>query len=109
MEVSMAEQPISQAVEQAQPREDVVKPPAPKWAYKIVNPTMAALLRSPLHRILSNDLMLLTFHGRKSGKRYTTPVGYMQEGNRLYFFSHAGWWKNLLGRPVTVRLRGKDV
>jgi hypothetical protein len=105
----MAEQHITETPQRVQPREDVVKPPIPKWAYRIVNPTMAALLRSPLHRLLSNALMLLTFQGWKSGKRYTIPVGYMQEGNRLYIFSHAGWWKNLPGRQVVVRLRGKDV
>lgn len=92
-----------------QPAEDAIKPPLPKWAYAIVNPAMAAILRSPLHRPLSNALMLLTFHGRKSGKRYTIPVGYLEQGNRLYIFCHAGWWKNLPGQRVTVRLRGKDV
>ena len=105
----MAEQPIIQSSDQAQAQDDVVKPPIPKWAYTIVNPTMAAILRSPMHRILSNSLMLLTFQGRKSGKRYTIPVGYMQQGNRLYIFSHAGWWKNLPGQQITLRLRGKDV
>ena len=105
----MAEQRVAQPPAPAEPQEDVVKPPLPKWAYKIANPVMGALLRSPLHRLLSNGLMLLSFQGRKTGKRFTIPVGYLQQGNRLYIFSHSGWWKNLLGRPVTVRLRGKDV
>ncbi|MBA3947169.1 MAG: nitroreductase family deazaflavin-dependent oxidoreductase, partial [Herpetosiphonaceae bacterium] len=54
-------------------------------------------------------LMLLTFRGRKSGKRYTIPVGYMQKGTSLYLFSHAGWWKNLPDQQVIVRLRGKEL
>jgi hypothetical protein len=83
-------------------------PPLPKWAYKIVNPAMAALLRSPLHNLISNSLMILVFEGRKTGKRYAIPVGYLQEGDRLYLFSHSAWSKNFLGgAPVAVRLRGK--
>lgn len=107
--VCMAEPHVSHAPRQGQPQDDVVKPPIPKWAYTIVNPAMAVILRSPLHRLLSQALMLLTFHGRKSGKRYTIPVGYLQQENRLYIFSHSGWWRNLPGQQVTVRLRGKDV
>ena len=105
----MAEPTVSRATAPAQPDDDVVKPPIPKWAYAIVNPTMAALLRSPLHRLLSGSLMLLSFQGRKSGKGYAIPVGYLQEGNRLQIFSHAGWWRNLPGQRVSLRLRGREV
>jgi hypothetical protein len=83
-------------------------PPLPKWAYGIVNPSMMGVLRSPLHRALSGSLMILIFEGRKSGKRYSIPVGYMEEGNSLYLFSHAAWAKNFIdGAPVAVRLRGE--
>jgi hypothetical protein len=82
-------------------------PPLPKWAYSIANPVMAALLRSPLHRLISNSLMLLIFEGRRTRKRYIIPVGYLQEGNQLYLFSHSAWSKNFIGgAPVAVRLRG---
>ena len=103
----MTDQGTSQASNQGPSQEDAVKPPLPKWAYGIVNPTMAALLRSPFHRLLSNSLMLLTFKGRRSGKTYTIPVGYIEQGNQLYIFSHAPWWRNLPGEQVTVLLRGK--
>lgn len=105
----MTQQDMPHATDQARPVDDMVKPPIPKWMYSFVNPAMAAVIRSPFHRIMSNALMLLSFQGRKSGKRYTIPVGYLQKGDRLYIFSHAGWWKNLLGQPVTVRLRGKNL
>ena len=83
-------------------------PPLPKWAYSVVNPAMLTVLRSPLHRPLSNNLMVLIFDGRKSGKRYSIPVGYLAEGNKLYLFSHSAWSKNFVGgAPVGVRLRGK--
>lgn len=106
---SMTQQPLSHSTGDSQPTDDVVKPPIPKWMYGFVNPTMAAILRSPLHRIMSNALMLLSFQGINSGKRYTIPVGYMQQGRSLYIFSHAKWWKNLPGQQVTMRLRGHDV
>lgn len=87
-----------------------MKPPLPKPLYRVVNPTMAALLRSPLHRLLSNAMMLLSFQGRGTGKRYTIPVGYLRQGNRLFLFCHSGWWKNFRGgAPVAVRLRGQMV
>lgn len=105
----MAEQQLPRATAPAHSAEDAVKPPIPKWMYSVVNPAMAAILRSPLHGVLSNNLMLLSFQGLKSGKRYTIPVGYQQKGNRLYIFSHAGWWKNLPGQTVSVRLRGKRI
>lgn len=83
-------------------------PPLPKWAYGIVNPSMLGILYSPLHRVLSSSLMVLIFDGRKSGKRYCIPVGYMEEAGKLYLFSHAAWAKNFIGGAVVgVHLRGQ--
>lgn len=83
-------------------------PPLPKWVFKyVINPLMKTLLRSPLHGLVSGRLLLLTFTGRKTGKQYTTPVGYDQENHTLRLFTESPWWKNLQGHvPVTVRLRG---
>lgn len=90
--------------------EETQGPPLPKWAYNIVNPAMAALLRSPFHGAISKSLMILIFDGRKSGKRYMIPVGYLAEGDQLYLFSHSAWAKNFVdGAPVAMRLRGKLV
>jgi deazaflavin-dependent oxidoreductase (nitroreductase family) len=69
------------------------------------------LLRSPLHGVVSHLFVLISFTGRKSGKTYTTPVQYAQQGNTLYIITSMGyiWWKNLQdGAAVQVRLRGKD-
>lgn len=79
---------------------------------KAQNPFMKWLLRSPFHGIVSRSYMLLTFTGRKSGKVYSIPVQYAQEGRTLYVMSSRGyvWWKNLRGgAAVQIRLRGKDV
>ena len=69
----------------------------PEWLFKIINPMMRFLLRSPFHSVLSDSLMLITFTGRKSGKRFTTPVRYIQKGDTVRCFTVAEnqWWRNL--------------
>ena len=51
---------------------------------KFMNNLMTAMLRSPLHGMMSKFIMLISFRGRKSGKLYTIPVGYMQDGDTLH-------------------------
>jgi deazaflavin-dependent oxidoreductase (nitroreductase family) len=79
---------------------------------KIANPIVRLILRSPLHTWLSAALLLLTYHGRKSGREYSLPVQYAQDGNTLYIVpgtpEQKTWWRNLqCGAPVHVTLRGK--
>lgn len=79
---------------------------------QIGNPIMSFILRSPLHGLLSRNMLLITVTGRKSGKPYTTPVGYVQSGDELLIVSSPDrtWWKNLRGSAaVTLRLQGQDV
>lgn len=57
----------------------------PPAVFRLVNPLMKLLLRSPLHGLVSKRLMLLTMTGRKSGKQYSIPVGYTQVAETLYF------------------------
>ena len=47
---------------------------------KIGNTFIKLFLRSPLHRMMSKSTLLITFTGRKSGNKYTTPVNYSLEG-----------------------------
>jgi len=75
---------------------------------RVVNRLMRPLLRSPLHRVVSKKIALLTFTGRKSGRTYALPLSYVQDGRTLYFGTETPWYRNLRGGvPVTVRLRGK--
>jgi deazaflavin-dependent oxidoreductase (nitroreductase family) len=75
-----------------------------------VNKSMKFILRSPVHGIVSKTILLISFTGCKSGKSYTTPVSYSQDGERVYIFTHAGWWKNLrTSAAVTLRIRGRDL
>jgi deazaflavin-dependent oxidoreductase (nitroreductase family) len=74
-----------------------------------VNSAMKFVLRSPVHGMVSKTVLLITFTGRTSGKTYTTPVSYSQNGDQVAIFTHANWWKNLRsGTLVTLRLRGQE-
>ena len=76
------------------------------------NDFMSWVLRSPFHGMLSNGMMLITITGRKTGKKYTTPVGYYREGEFLWVItSHdRTWWKNVRGgAEVGLLLKRKPV
>jgi hypothetical protein len=81
------------------------------WAYKIVNPFMKALLRSPLHGFMSGSLVLLHFRGRKSGREFVTPLSYVREGGTVWLLSahSTRWWMNLRedGTPVKLVIAGE--
>lgn len=82
-----------------------------KLFIRVQNPFMKWLLRSPLHGVVSRMYLLITFTGRKSGKVYTTPVQYHQDGKRVVVVTSRAytWWKNLEGgADVRLRLRGQD-
>jgi F420H(2)-dependent quinone reductase len=78
------------------------------------NRAVAALLRSPLHRVLSGRLLLITVTGRRSARRITLPVTYTQQASRLTIHvmwpERKLWWRNLRdGAPVGLRLRGRQL
>lgn len=83
--------------------------PSPPWPVRTaVNAIMTTILRSRWHRMRSNRLLLLTFTGRKSGKEFTTPIRYVQDGETLRMTVIYPWWKNLVGdATVRVLLRGQ--
>ena len=82
----------------------------PKSAIRYFNPVIRALLRSPLHPLLdAQGLMLLTFTGRRTGRRFTIPVGYHELADGMWVLTGSQWRFNLRGgAPVVVRLRGAD-
>ena len=76
--------------------------------YKIANPFVKALLRSPLHGIASKNVALLHFRGRKSGREFVTPLSYVRENGTVCLLSAHGtrWWMNLReeGTPVSIEI-----
>jgi hypothetical protein len=70
-----------------------------------------AILRSPLHGMMSRDLVQLDYVGHKSGKRLSLPLSYAEHDGRLYLCSRNSlWWRNLRGgAQVEVWLRGTRI
>ena len=83
----------------------------PEALFSIINPVVRALLRSPIHGLISDSLMLVTYTGRKSQRRFTTPVRYVQTGDNVRCFTSAEtlWWRSMRGgADVVLRLYGED-
>jgi deazaflavin-dependent oxidoreductase (nitroreductase family) len=81
---------------------------------KIVNPLVRLILRSPMHKLMSDSLLVITCCGRKTGREYRLPVQYAQAGNMLYIVpgmpEQKTWWRNLKeAAPVRLTLRGQSV
>jgi deazaflavin-dependent oxidoreductase (nitroreductase family) len=80
---------------------------------RTANRVVRGLLRTPLHRVASGRLALITVTGRRSGRAYTFPVAYSQDGDHVTIGvewpQRKVWWRNLRdGGDVRLRLRGVD-
>lgn len=77
------------------------------------NPLVIWLLCSPLHGWMSGNTLLLTYTGHKSGKTFTFPISYRQEGETLWLITRKdkAWLKNLpaKGLPVKVYVQGQEL
>lgn len=87
------------------------EPPIPEAPFKHgINPLVKAILRSPLHRLPSCILLIVTFKGRRSGEACTTPAGDEQRDRSLYITAQTDrvWWRIPRGgAPVPVSPRGR--
>jgi hypothetical protein len=72
----------------------------------LVNPVMRGLLNSPAHGLLSHNIGILHFTGRKSGRKLSTPLSYTREGNlvRLLSSQNTRWWHNFRNSNADVRM-----
>jgi deazaflavin-dependent oxidoreductase (nitroreductase family) len=78
---------------------------------KISNFFMKTIVNSPLHPLLGNRFAAITFEGRQSGKRYSTPINVTRDGDAYIAvsFRNRTWWRNLRGgRPAQLRVSGKQ-
>jgi hypothetical protein len=79
---------------------------------RTANPLVKAILRSPLHPLVSRHMALVSVTGRRSGKVYTFPVGYERDGEHVKIGvgwpDRKRWWRNLRGEgaPIGIRLGG---
>jgi hypothetical protein len=91
-------------------QEPAVAPGHPPSALlRIVNPFLRQLLRTPLAGSAREQLMVITFTGRKSGREYSIPVSAHMIGGELYALAGAGWKSNFKnGAPALVVHGGKE-
>ena len=76
----------------------------------LVNPFVVLLARSPLHFIISNQVLVIQFKGRRSGKSYLVPVSYHEHDSSYTCVTLRSniWWRNLKGLSHTkIWLQGK--
>jgi hypothetical protein len=79
----------------------------PPTLVKMGNPLVRMLLGSPLHGVLDDSFLVLHLTGRKTGRRYDIPVGYIDMEGKLIVVTVARWRVNLRGgADVEVTLRG---
>jgi F420H(2)-dependent quinone reductase len=69
----------------------------PPILVKMGNPLVRMLLGSPLHGVLGDSFLVLHLTGRKTGRRYNIPVGYVDMEGRLAVVTVARWRVNLRG------------
>lgn len=75
------------------------------------NDFVAFFLRTPLRVFLGNT-MLITVTGRKTGRKYSTPVGFYREGDDLWVLTSRDrtWWRNVrCSAPVSLLLKGRTI
>ena len=76
----------------------------------LINPFVALLARSPLHFIISNQVLVIQFKGRRSGKSYLVPVSYHEHESSYTCVTLRSniWWRNLKDISHTqIWLKGK--
>jgi hypothetical protein len=65
------------------------------------NQFIQMILHSPVHGILSSNILDLSYRGKKSGKEYSLPVQYSCDGALLTIVVGTAekktWWRNLRG------------
>ena len=75
---------------------------------RLTNPLVRWLLTTPLHGIVSRDIVLLIHRGRKSGREYPTPVTFIEGDGELTIATGSRWWRNLRAHPeIDLVLRGQ--
>jgi deazaflavin-dependent oxidoreductase (nitroreductase family) len=76
---------------------------------RLGNPFMGWLARRRQGKV-GDQILVLHFTGRKSGKSYSTPVGYHRMDGRLALVTSSGWRHNFRGgADVKVSIKGETM
>lgn len=81
----------------------------------LLNAPVAALANSArLGGLVNRNIAMLTYSGRRSGKRISIPVAYRRDGDEVFISVNLPeaktWWRNFVGDggPLTLRLDGDE-
>jgi hypothetical protein len=98
-----------------EPTAEVRRRTPPQALVDAINPLVRWLAASRFHRPVDGSLVVLHVTGRRTGRHYDIPVGYVRLGDRLLVTTQHRWRTNLRGRKSldatvcgvrrTVRLR----
>ena len=84
-------------------------------AAPLVNAPVAALANSArFGRLVSRNIAMVTYTGRRSGRTFSIPVSYRRSGDDVIISVNMPdaktWWRNFLGdgAPLTLRLDETD-
>jgi hypothetical protein len=79
--------------------------------FRLLNPFTRAIAKSPLHTIISRNIIVLIFPGKISGKTYSIPVSYLKSTDKELFClteKEYIWWRNLIDyNTIQILLEGK--
>lgn len=83
---------------------------AQRRVFTVLNPIMRTLLRLPWRTPLQGRLLLLSYTGRRTGRRRSVPVSFVEEADGTLLVPGGGAWKWNLGHGERVRilLRGRE-
>ncbi|MDZ4766796.1 MAG: nitroreductase family deazaflavin-dependent oxidoreductase [Chloroflexota bacterium] len=88
------------------------EPAAPPAMFKLMNPIIRFLVRNNIGP-MSNALMVITHTGRKSGKAYSIPIGYVRDGDTILAVTLGGrsqWYQNVQQHPeAMLTIKGKPI
>jgi hypothetical protein len=81
----------------AMPSSPVGRRQPPQRLITFMNPLVRGLLASPLHGPFDPALLTLHVRGRRTGRRFDIPVGYVDLDGRLLVVTTHGWRANVRG------------
>ena len=83
-----------------------------KYLFRFINPFVRIILKSPIHFILSHQILLFRVIGRKSKKIYEIPASYAHINDALVCVTLREnlWWKNFIDiEDQEIYFKGKKI
>ena len=83
-----------------------------KYLFRFINPFVIVILKSPIHFILSHQILLFRVIGRKSKKIYEIPASYAHINDALVCVTLREnlWWKNFIDiENQDIYFKGKKI